>query len=187
MSTHDEVVYATRCWLEDVVIGLNLCPFAKAVLVKQQLRLVVCEATATDEIARCLSDELTYLLHTDAQVVDTTLIVVPNALQQFAAYLDFLDLADTIIDGLRLRGTFQIASFHPAYQFADTSPEDVTNFTNRSPYPMLHLLREASVAAAVAPLANPDEIYERNQETMRRLSPEALAKAFPYLRRKSAS
>ena len=165
----DEVVASTRAWIEQAVIGLNLCPFAKAVYVKDQIRYAVSDAQA----ARALRDDLAQELRTLAQAVpaavDTTLLIHPNVLTEFDDYNAFLDVADATVRGLDLAGVLQVASFHPGYRFAGTTPDDVTNNTNRSPYPMLHLLREASMDLAVAALPEARMIYQRNMATMRRL------------------
>lgn len=171
MSHHDPIA-ATRRWLERAVIGLNLCPFAKAVYVKQQVRLVLSAATTPAALREELEAELRLLHATDPQVTDTTLIVHPQVLGDFLDYNDFLDEADAALVALGLQGEFQIASFHPDYQFAGTHYDEVGNCTNRSPYPMLHLLREASVERAVAAFPDPDAIVERNLETMERLGAE---------------
>ena len=163
------VVAATRVWLERAVIGLQLCPFAKAVYVNDQVRYVVSEAQTADALREALERELRTLAQADASVVDTTLLIHPQVLTDFLDYNDFLDVADATLEALGLEGVVQIASFHPAYQFAGTPRDDVTNFTNRSPYPMLHLLREASVSRAVAAFPDAPNIYQQNLETMRRL------------------
>jgi uncharacterized protein len=165
----DEVVSSTRAWVEQVVIGLNLCPFAKAVYVKDLIRYAVSEADSTGVLRDDLASELRTLARTDPSVVDTTLLIHPSVLTDFADYNAFLGVADDTLRGLGLAGVLQIASFHPAYCFAETSPDDVTNCTNRSPYPMLHLLREASMSVAVASVSDPAKIYRQNMETMRRL------------------
>jgi uncharacterized protein len=165
----DEVVSSTRAWVEQVVIGLNLCPFAKAVYVKDLIRYAVSEADSTGALRDDLASELRTLARTDPSVVDTTLLIHPSVLTDFADYNAFLGVADDTLRGLGLAGVLQIASFHPAYCFAETSPDDVTNCTNRSPYPMLHLLREASMSVAVASVSDPAKIYRQNMETMRRL------------------
>ncbi len=162
----------TRTWIERAVIGLNLCPFAKAVYVKEQVRYVVSDATRGDALLEDLTRELHTLSATAPEEVDTTLLIHPGALTAFLDYNDFLAVGDAAIVALGLKGTIQLASFHPAYQFAGTEPADVTNNTNRSPYPMLHLLREASVDRAVAAFPDAGTIYERNMETMRRLGVE---------------
>ena len=163
------VIAATRTWLERAVIGLQLCPFAKAVYVNEQVRYVVSDAETPIALAEALERELRALIATDASVIDTTLLIHPRVLTDFLAYNDFLDVAEATVEALGLDGVVQIASFHPAYQFAGTPRDDVTNFTNRSPYPMLHLLREASVSRAVDAFPDAPNIYQRNIETMRRL------------------
>jgi hypothetical protein len=162
-------IAATQAWLERAVIGLNLCPFAKAVHVKKQIRYVASPATDAAAVAADLELELRLLADSDPDTIDTTMIILPSALQDFGEYNDFLGQAERLLKRLRLRGVLQIASFHPDYQFAGTEPGDIENCTNRSPYPILHLLREDSVARAVEAYPDPDEIYERNQDTMRRL------------------
>lgn len=170
---HDaDPIAATRRWLERAVIGLNLCPFAKAVHVKDQVRYVLSEATTADALLQELAEELAWLAETDPGVVDTTLLVHPHVLQDFGDYNDFLDQADAAVDALGLEGEIQVASFHPDYRFAGTDPDDPGNLTNRSPYPMLHLLREASIDRAVAAYPDPDVIVDRNIATMERLGPQ---------------
>lgn len=159
----------TRHWLERAVIGLNLCPFAKAVLVKEQVRFVVSTARSPDALQADLRDELRLLAAADPEVIDTTLLIHPQVLGEFLAFNDFLDVADTTLAELGLEDALQIASFHPHYQFAGTAPQDAENLTNRAPYPTLHLLREASVARAVAAFPEAAAIYQRNIETVQRL------------------
>ena len=159
----------TRRWLERAVIGLNLCPFAKAVHTKGQIRWVLSAATAAEPLLTELVAEMEHLAQADPAQLDTTLIVHPQVLQDFDDYNDFLGIADAALEQLGLEGTLQIASFHPHYRFAGTRANDVSNFTNRAPYPTLHLLREASVDRAVAAYPEAEAIYERNIETLRRL------------------
>ena len=165
----DEVSAATRAWVERAVIGLNLCPFAKAVHIKGQIRYVVSEAETPVDLLEDLMRELRTLEQTSRDQADTTLLIHPRALNDFLDYNEFLDVADAVVEELGLAGVLQVASFHPHYQFADTEPDDITNYTNRSPYPTLHLLREASVDEAVAAFPEAEHIYEKNIETMRRL------------------
>ncbi|TKR30547.1 DUF1415 domain-containing protein [Luteimonas gilva] len=165
-------IAATERWLQRAVIGLNLCPFAKAVLAKKQVRYVLSEATTSEALLEELGEELARLRDTPAEEVDTTLIVHPQVLTDFLDYNDFLDLADGLVESMDLEGVMQVASFHPNYQFAGSEPDDIANFTNRSPYPTLHLLREDSVARAVAAFPDPDVIVERNIETLRSLGHE---------------
>lgn len=160
---------ATEHWLDVAVIGLNLCPFAKAVHAKQQIRYSVTDASTPDELLDVLTSELEFLVAADAQLIDTTLLIHPQALLDFLDYNDFLELADDLLCQLGLDGTLQIASFHPQYEFADSPPGDITHNTNRSPYPMLHLLREASIDKAVAVFPDAEAIYAKNQATLRAL------------------
>ena len=173
MSDADTVITDTRRWLDRAVIGLNLCPFAKAVVVKDQVRFVVSQARTPEALALQLQQELQHLAAADPEVLDTTLLIHPQVLQDFADYNDFLDVADALLDELGLDGELQIASFHPDYTFADSEPdesgEDVADCSNRAPYPTLHLLREASIERAVATFPDAADIYERNVDTLRRL------------------
>ncbi|MFC4341340.1 DUF1415 domain-containing protein [Cupriavidus numazuensis] len=171
-SHQDAVIAATRHWLARAVIGLNLCPFAKSVYVKEQVRYVVSNATEAPDVLDDLERELKLLAETDAAQVDTTLLIVPDALGDFIDYNDFLYFAERLLKSLRLEGTLQIASFHPQYQFEDTEPDDIENYTNRAPYPILHLLREDSIARAADAFPDAADIYERNMETVRRLGHE---------------
>jgi hypothetical protein len=170
------VIAATSGWLDRVVIGLGLCPFAKAVQARQQVRYRVTEATDATQLLLVLEEELRTLMAADPQLIDTTLLIHPCALCDFLDYNDFLNDADDKLVELELDGELQIASFHPDYCFADAAPDDAANFTNRSPYPMLHLLREASVSRAVASFPDAARIYERNITTLRGLSAQELAR-----------
>ena len=165
----DDPIAATRRWLQRAVIGLNLCPFAKSVQAKDQVRYVLSEATTPDALLEDLAAELAWLNDTDPAVVDTTLLIHPWVLGDFHDYNDFLDQADAAVDALGLEGEIQVASFHPDYVFADSDPDDPANCTNRSPFPMLHLLREDSVSRAVEAYPDPDAIVDRNVATMERL------------------
>lgn len=164
-----KVIAETKAWLEHAVIGLGLCPFAKAVYVKNQIRFVVSDATTLEELRSILISELENLQSSDAAIVDTTLLIHPQVLIEFLDYNDFLDIADAIIEDLGLTGKIQLASFHPHYQFAGTEPDDIDNCTNRSPYPTLHLLREASIDSAVAAFPEASEIFDNNIATLRDL------------------
>ena len=169
---------ATRRWVERAVIGLNLCPFAKAVYVKQQVRFVLSDASTPEALLEELAEELVLLRDTDPDQVDTTLIVHPDVLTDFLDYNDFLDNADAAVEALDLQGVIQVASFHPDYQFAGTMPDDISNYTNRSPYPTLHLLREASIDRAVEAFPDADVIVERNVKTLDALGHAGWAKLF---------
>jgi len=162
----------TRAWVERVVIGLELCPFAKAPQKKGQVRYVLSDARDAEALLATLVEELNLLAETPAERTETTLIVHPHVLADFADYNDFLGIAEDAVAELGLEGVIQVASFHPGYRFADTSEDDVTNATNRSPHPTLHLLREESVERAVAAFPEAEAIWEANVETMRRLGSE---------------
>ncbi|SOY86120.1 conserved protein of unknown function [Cupriavidus taiwanensis] len=165
----DAVIAATRHWLERAVIGLNLCPFAKSVYVKEQVRYVVSPVTGAPDVMDDLERELRLLADADPAQVDTTLLILPHAVADFLDFNDLLYFAERLLASLGLEGTLQIASFHPRYQFAGTEPDDIENYTNRAPYPILHLLREDSIARAAAAFPDAADIYERNQAVMRRL------------------
>ncbi len=171
-----DVIATTQNWLEKAVIGLNLCPFAKAVQVKQQIRYVVSEATSEEELLADLLHELQFLHDADVNEVETTLLIHPKVLNDFLDYNDFLEIADAAVGELDLDGELQVASFHPDYQFADSGPQDIENFSNRAPYPTLHLLRESSIDQAVAAFPDAANIYEHNMETLRKLGIEGWKK-----------
>jgi len=159
----------TRGWLERAVIGLNLCPFAKSVHVKGQVHYVVSRAQNAPEFLVDLIDELKGLIASEPSARDTTLLIAPDCLADFLDFNDFLAEADQALVDLELDGVLQIANLHPDYQFADTRADDITNFTNRSPYPTLHLLREDSIDRAVDAFPDAESIFERNMETMERI------------------
>ena len=163
----------TQRWLERAVIGLNLCPFAKAVHIKGLIHYAVSEATTPTELLNDLKNGLNSLINTDLASVsvayDTTLLIAPYCLQDFLDFNDFLGKADKLIAKMKLEGTIQLANFHPQYQFSGTAPDDITNFTNRAPYPTLHLLRESSIDQAVEAFPEAEAIFEVNMQTMERL------------------
>ncbi|HZE98398.1 MAG TPA: DUF1415 domain-containing protein [Planctomycetota bacterium] len=165
-----DVIAATKAWIEKDVIGLNLCPFAKAVHVAGQIRYVVSAATTSSALLSDFAAELIHLHETEPSVTDTTLLIHPRVLTDFLDYNDFLTDGESALERLGLVGVIQVAGFHPQYQFADAAPDDPAHRTNRSPYPTLHLLREASVERALESYPYPDEIPARNIETMRRLA-----------------
>ncbi len=171
-SDNEAVLAATRHWLLRAVIGLNLCPFAKSVHAKDQVRYVVSDARDVEGVLTTLEAELRTLLDADPERIDTTLLIFPQAFADFLEFNDMLFFAERLLAQMRLDGELQIASFHPRYQFAGTDADDVENNTNRAPYPILHLLRESSVERATQAFPDAADIYERNQETMRRLGHE---------------
>lgn len=169
----------TRRWLQEVVLGLNLCPFAHQPARREQIRFTVCGSKRWEGLSEALIRELRHLNDTPPETVATTLLIHPFVLTDFYYYCDFLEYADTLLDRLGFAGVFQIASFHPDYQFQATEPEDPTNYTNRSPYPLLHLLRENELSAALARYPDdPAAIPERNQQRMRELSQAELRRLF---------
>lgn len=160
----------TREWIEKAVIGLNLCPFARAVYVKDQVRVVVSTARHLDAFLDDLDRELDLLVSTPAEQIDTTLLVHPTLFPDFEVFNDFLNVVDDVVAEHQLEGVIQVAPFHPGFQFEGTTPDDVTNCTNRSPFPTLHLLREESVERAVATEGGDAEaIVDRNLATLRQL------------------
>lgn len=165
----EQILAATRTWVEKAVIGLNLCPFAKAVYVKNQVRIVVSRARHLDAFLDELDRELQLLVDTPADEIDTTLLVHPTLFPDFEVFNDFLNVVDDVVAEHELEGVIQVAPFHPAFQFEGTTADDVTNCTNRSPFPTLHLLREDSVERALESGENADSIVERNQQRLREL------------------
>ncbi|AZW31421.1 PF07209 family protein [Bordetella bronchiseptica MBORD675] len=169
VQTGAAVAAEVRLWVDKAVIGLNLCPFAKAVQARGQVRYAVSDATDAEGVLSDLEDELMRLSQADPQEIDTTLLILPDALDDFYDFNDFEDLSERLLKRMRLVGELQVATFHPRFQFAETDPDDIENYTNRSPYPILHLLREASIDKAVEAFPDAAEIYEKNIETMREL------------------
>jgi uncharacterized protein len=166
----------TQTWLLQAVVGLNLCPFAKAVVVKDMVRYRVCLSTDPADWLALLRDELQHLAEADPQVLDTTLLIAPHALPDFLDFNDFLAACDEVLVDLELDGVLQVADFHPRYQFGGTSENDIDNFTNRTPYPTLHLLREASIDKAVQAYPDASLIFERNIEVLNTLGHAGWAK-----------
>jgi len=171
-SSRNIAIADTVRWLERAVIGLNLCPFAKAPHIKGQIHYAVSEAKGLEGLRDELIEELKALAALPAEERETTLLIVPHLLRDFLDFNDFLDEADGVLQELDLEGEFQVASFHPDFQFADTEPDDITNYTNRSPYPTLHLIREASIDRAVEAFPEAETIYEANMATMEKLGRE---------------
>ena len=167
--TEEQVLTQTRHWLEKAVIGLNLCPFAKAVYVKNQVRLVVSKARHADDLLEELDRELDLLVATPADDIDTTLLIHPTLFDDFLDFNDFLELAEGVVDEHGLEGVIQLASFHPKFQFDGTEPDDISNYTNRAPFAILHLLREDSVERAVEAFPQADAIFDVNIATLEKL------------------
>ena len=167
--TDEQVLEKTRHWLEKAVIGLNLCPFAKAVYVKNQVRLVVSKARHADDLLEELDRELDLLVATPASEIDTTLLIHPTLFDNFLDFNDFLEIAEGVIDEHGLEGVIQLASFHPQFQFDGTEPDDISNYTNRAPFAILHLLREDSVERAVEAFPQADASFNTNIATLEKL------------------
>lgn len=167
--TDQEVLDQTRQWLEKAVIGLNLCPFAKAVYVKNQVRLVVSHARHADDLLEELDRELQLFMATPAEEIDTTLLVHPTLFDDFLDFNDFLEIAEGVVNEQGLEGVMQLASFHPQFQFDGTELDDISNYTNRAPFAILHLLREESIDRAVEAFPEAETIFEQNIETLEKL------------------
>lgn len=166
---NEAVIRQTRAWVEHAVIGLNLCPFANAVFRKNQIEYRVSDARTPEDLLQDLAAALEWMVRTPQTDTDTLLLIHPRALNDFLDFNDFLEVADALLQESDLDGVLQIASFHPDYQFAGVAANDPTNATNRSPYPILHLLREASLDQAIASVPDTEQIVDRNLATMRKL------------------
>jgi len=176
-NLNSEIIIAqTRCWIERAVVALNLCPFAKKPVEGEQVRYVVSEARDEESLLAEMQQELDHLRDTDAAALETTVLIHPYVLDDFYDYNDFLGLVDAFLEDAGYAGEFQVASLHPDYQFAGTEPEDAENYTNRSPYPILHLLREELLEKAILTYARPDKIPERNIRTMEKLGADKMRK-----------
>lgn len=171
-SDYDDFSKSVRRWVESVVVDLDLCPFAKRELTKNRVRFAMTGADNEERLLVALNTELE-LLNSDPSI-ETTLLIHPNVLQDFYDYNQFLEFADALLVELNLVGVYQVASFHPDYQFSGTNPDDAENYTNRSPYPLLHIIREASLALAIANYPDVDQVPARNIELMNRLGAEKL-------------
>ena len=169
--TDEAVLAATRHWLEKAVSGLNLCPFANAVYVKNQVRLVVSHARHADDLLEDIDRELDLLVATPAVEIDTTLLIHPTLFEDFLDFNDFLEIAEGVVSEHDLEGVIQLASFHPRFQFEGTEPDDISNYTNRAPFAMLHLLREDSVERAVDSFPEAEAIFRQNIATLEKLGP----------------
>ncbi len=177
-DNHDAVVQQVQAWLQQVVVGLNLCPFAAAPMRRQQIRYRVVSEQGEEAILEALAAELHYL-HSQPEL-ETSLLILPDQLSDFADYNQFLDWVDALIAGAGWEGVFQVASFHPDYCFAGAAEDDVENWTNRSPYPLLHLIREDRLEAMLDRYPNADAIPETNMETLRNLSADQRRQLFPH-------
>ncbi|MFQ3324191.1 MAG: hypothetical protein ACI90U_002017 [Pseudomonadales bacterium] len=176
-----KIIVQTQQWLTDVIVGLNLCPFAKRVVLAESIRLVVSESQTDEQLLEEFVLEIELLENTDIEKLETTLLIIPKILTDFEDYNQFLDLIDNLLLQFNWQGIFQVASFHPDYCFADASPDDSENLTNRSPYPILHILREDSVTKAIAQYPDVDGVSERNIKRIAGLSDKEKEQLFPYL------
>jgi hypothetical protein len=176
-----KIIAQTQQWLTDVIVGLNLCPFAKRVVLADSIRLVVSASQTDEQLLEEFVLEIELLENTDIEKLETTLLIIPKMLTDFEDYNQFLDLIDNLLLQFNWQGIFQIASFHPDYCFADASPDDSENLTNRSPYPILHILREDSVTKAIAQYPDVDGVPERNIKRVAGLSDKEKQQLFPYL------
>ena len=181
MDSKQHILQSVDAWLNEVVIGLNLCPFAKKPYVSKQIRTLIDESSSENALLETLYREFKHLEETNSQQLETTLIVIPNLLSDFYGYNQFLDEVDALIKNNNWLGIFQVASFHPQYQFAGTQPNDAENLTNKAPYPIIHLLREQSMEKALKRYPTPERIPEDNVNTVTRLSAEQIQQLFPYL------
>ncbi len=184
ITTMAAIEATVRQWLDEIVVGLGLCPFAAKPLQASRVRIDISLAQDPEVLAADLHLALCRLEETPVSILETSLVVVPNMLADFYDYNDFLDVADAMLEEGDWDGVIQIASFHPAYQFADTDPSDAENFTNRAPYPIFHLLREVSLDAVLASYPDPEMIPERNIALFRQMDRDALKRLFPYCFRK---
>ncbi len=174
MESTDQIIRKTRNWIEHFVIRLNLCPFAKKVFDEEKVRYVVLSSGKIEDLTKKLLDELYFLSKTEPERIETTLLILPNLLGEFSKFNDYLAIADEILIEMHLTGDIQIASFHPLYHFAGTDAEAPENFTNRSPYPMLHLLREERLEKALKNYNRPEDIPKHNIEKMNTIGLENL-------------
>ena len=177
----EQIIADVEQWLDEVVIGLDLCPFAARPRREKRVRIAVSHATDDEALLNDLQAELKRLSDTPAAELETTLLAIPNMLEDFADYNDFLDAVDLWVEQFGWEGDLQVASFHPQYQFADTEADDPGNLTNRSPWPLLHIIREESLEKAIEHYPDVDAIPERNIARMKALGPEERKRLFPYL------
>ena len=180
-STEDTaIITAIETWIRAAVIGLNLCPFARTPFTNGQVRYVACRPPSPEVLLDAFAQELTHLAQADPATCETTVLIVADApfAKRFRDFNDLTGVAEDLLVELGFEGELQLASFHPQFQFAGTLKSDVSNFTNRAPYPVWHLLRESSVSRAVDAMVDPDAIYERNISTLRSLEEAQLTSLF---------
>jgi uncharacterized protein len=183
MSQNDKILDITKKWVEEFVLGLNLCPFARHPYRSGKVRFVVFEGDDTEHLTETMVREIAYLDKTPASVCETTIVIIRDMLQDFEEYLDYLEVAEFVLEQLDMEGVFQVASFHPDYQFDGTLPNDAENFTNRSPYPMLHILREDSVERAIEAFPEVGDIPAQNIKTMNELGTDKIKRMLHELKK----
>ena len=176
MNQNDKIIQITHKWFETFVLGLNLCPFARHPYKNDKVRFVVFEGDNLEKLTELVVQEMDYLEKVSPAVCETTLVILRDSLSDFQEYLDYLEVAEYVLEQLELSLVFQVASFHPDYQFDETLPNDAENYTNRSPYPMLHILREDSVERAIEAYPEVGDIPATNIETMNQLGTAKLKK-----------
>jgi uncharacterized protein len=184
-NSHNHVIDTTKLWVERFVIGLNLCPFARHPFRTDKIKYIVFDGDNQEKLTEKLVMEINHLLETTPSVLETTLIILPDMLADFDEYLDYLEISEFILSELELEGLVQVASFHPDYQFEGTEPDDVENYTNRSPFPILHLLREDSVERAIEAFPEVGDIPAQNIETMKTLGLDHVKKMLNDITRKN--
>lgn len=186
MNKNEEIIKQTTDWLNSVVIGLNLCPFAAKPFKNKNIRLALSHATDDEGIIKDLEAEIErlniYNTKNNSGYIETTVLIIPNSLSDFFDYNQFLDRAENLIKQQNLTGIYQIASFHPNYQFGGTLPEDAENLTNRSPYPILHIIREESIEMVLSKFPNADKIPTNNINTVENLTAQQRSALFPFLK-----
>lgn len=180
-QTTSDIHQQVRQWLENVVIGLNLCPFAAKPNRNKQIKIYVSETTSEEELLEDIYQQLQELDQTPVEQLETTLVVTPNLFAKFDDYNQFLNIIDALIIQTGKEGIYQVASFHPNYCFYGAQPDDVENLTNRSPFPIFHLIREASMEKVLKHYPDPEGIPDRNIECVENLTQEQLKKLFPFL------
>lgn len=181
-QTLNDIEQTVQQWLNDVVIGLNLCPFAAKPQRNKQIKIHVSSDKTENDLLESIYLQLKELDETPPQELETTLVVAPYLLEDFEDYNQFLDLVEGLVVQLGKSGIYQIASFHPDYCFYGTEPEDAENLTNRSPYPIFHLIREESMEKVLKHYPDPEAIPERNIDCVENLTPEQIKQLFPYLK-----
>lgn len=178
-SSPENAEALTQAWVDAMVVGMNLCPFAAPVVKQATIHYAIEMGDKDDAVIQAFLAELDRIQASEEDELATTLLVTPNALPDFEQYLDMLDILQGLLDRSGLGGVFQLASFHPNYQFAGVEPDDITNWTNRSPFPSFHLIREGMMSRVLMSYGDPDEIPERNMAMMRELGREGLIERFP--------